>query len=122
LHTDVAVLWVVEMYAADLADPLLDVRNVVESFRSYHVTPPGWDETLRDAIAALSRLRAPDQVSTVLSALLPALELLLMDGLDSSPLVVEKVATHVVSILKETKIPGPSPEDDDWSFGEASAS
>lgn len=122
MHTDVAVLWVVEMYAADLADPLLDVRNVVESFRSYHVTPPGWDETLRDAIAALSRLRAPDQVSTVLSALLPALELLLTDGLDSSPLVVEKVATHVVSILKETKIPGPSPEDDDWSFGEASAS
>jgi len=116
------VLWVVEMYAADLADPLLDVRNVVESFRSYHVTPPGWDETLRDAIAALSRLRAPDQVSTVLSALLPALELLLTDGLDSSPLVVEKVATHVVSILKETTIPGPSPGDDDWSFGEASAS
>ena len=122
MHTDMAVLRVMEMYAADLADPLLDVRNVVESFRSYHVTPPGWDETLRDAIAALSRLRAPDQVSTVLSALLPALELLLTDGLDSSPLVVEKVATHVVSILKETKIPGPSPEDDDWSFGEASAS
>ena len=122
MHTDVAVLRVVEMYAADLADPLLDVRNVVESFRSYHVTPPGWDETLRDAIAALSRLRAPDQVSTVLSALLPALELLLTDGLDSSPLVVEKVATHVVSILKETRIPGPSPEDDDWSFGEANAS
>jgi hypothetical protein len=113
---------VVEMYAADLADPLLDVRNVVESFRSYHVTPPGWDETLRDAMAALSRLQAPDQVNTVLSALLPALDLLLTDGLDSSPLVVEKVATQVVNILKETTIPGPTPEDDDWSFGEANAS
>jgi hypothetical protein len=114
---------VVEMrYAADLADPLLDVRNVVESFRSYHVTPPGWDETLHHAVAALSRLQAPDQVNTVLSALLPALDVLLTDGLDGSPLVVEKVATQVASILKETTIPGPALEDDDWSFGEANAS
>jgi|SRR5580658_2685220 hypothetical protein len=109
-------------YAADLADPLLDVRNVVESFRSYHVTPPDWDETLRHAVVALSRLQASAQVNTVLSALLPAIDLLLANGLDSSPLVVEKVATQVANILKETMISGPTPEDDDWSFGEANAS
>jgi hypothetical protein len=109
-------------YAADLADPLLDVRNVVESFRSCHITPPDWDETLRHAVAALTRLQATAQVNTVLSALLPALDSLLADGLDSSPLVVEKVATQVANILKETTIPGPAPEDDDWSFGEPNAS
>jgi hypothetical protein len=114
---------VVEMqYAADLADPLLDVRNVVESFRSYHVTPADWDETLRDAIATLSRLQTTAPFSTVLSELLPNLDSLLTDGLDSSLQVVEKVATQVANILKETTIPGPTPEDDDWSFGEANAS
>jgi hypothetical protein len=114
---------VVEMqYAADLADPLLDVRNVVESYRSHHVTPPDWDETLRHAVAVLTRLQASAQVNTVLSALLPALGFLLTDGLDSSPLLVEKVATQVANILKEITIPGPTLEDDDWSFGEANAS
>jgi hypothetical protein len=114
---------VVEMqYAADLADPLLDVRNVVESFRSYHVTPPDWDETLRHAIAALSRLQALIQVDIVLPGLLPDLDLLLTGGLDRSPQVVEKVATQVANILDETTIPGPTLEDDDWSFGQANAS
>jgi hypothetical protein len=114
---------VVEMqYAADLADPLLDVRNVVESFRSYHVTPRDWDETLRHAIAALSRLQALIQVDIVLPGLLPDLDLLLTGGLDRSPQIVEKVATQVANILDETTIPGPTLEDDDWSFGEANAS
>ncbi len=108
--------------AADLADPLLDVRDVVESFRSYRVTPPDWDETLRHAIAALSRLQALARVSVLLAGLLPDLDLLLTDGLDSSPQVVEKVATQVANLLEETTIPGPAPEDDDWSFGEANAS
>jgi len=34
-------------YAADLADPLVDIRDVVESFRSSHLTLPDWDEILR---------------------------------------------------------------------------
>jgi hypothetical protein len=109
-------------YAADLADPLLDIRNVVESFRSYHVTPPGWDETLGHAVAALSRLQAPVQVNALLAGLLPDLDLLLADGLDRFPQVVDKIATDVANLLEETTIPGPTPEDDDWSFGEASAS
>jgi hypothetical protein len=114
---------VVEMqYAADLAEPLLDVRDVVESFRSYHVTPPDWDETLRHAIAALSRLQALAQVNVLPAGLLGDLDVLLDDGLDRSPQVVDKVATQVADVLGETTIPGPTAADDDWSFGEASAS
>jgi len=109
-------------YTADLADPLLDVRDVVESFRSYHVTPPNWDDTLRHAIAALSRLQASTQVNVLPAGLLRDLDLLLTDGLYRSPQVVDKVATQVANVLEETTIPGPTPEDDDWSFGEASAS
>lgn len=109
-------------YAADLAEPLLEVRDVVESFRSYRITPPDWDETLRHAIAALRRLQASAQVNVLPAGLVPDLDLLLTDGLDSSPQVVAKVATQVAVVLEETMIPGPTPQDDDWSFREASAS
>jgi hypothetical protein len=34
-------------YAADLADPLVDVRDVVESFRCSHLTLLDRDEILR---------------------------------------------------------------------------
>jgi hypothetical protein len=43
-------------YAADLADPNGDVCDVVESFRSSHLTLPDWDPTLRWVITALSQL------------------------------------------------------------------
>jgi hypothetical protein len=109
-------------YAADLAEPLLEVRDVVESFRSYHITPPDWDETLHHAIVALRRLQALTQVNVLPAGLLLDLDLLLTDGLDGSPQVVAKVATQVAVVLEETMIPGPTPRDDDWSFGEASAS
>jgi hypothetical protein len=109
-------------YAQDLADPLLDVRDVVESFRSFHVTPPDWDEVLRHAIDTLSLLPAHVQVSVLLPGFLPSLGLLLTDGLASSPQVVDRIATQVANILEETAIPGPAINDDDWSFGEASAS
>lgn len=109
-------------YDAYLADPLLDVRDVVESFRSYQVTPPDWDETLRHAVTALSEMQAEIQVDSVLPGLLPDLAFLLANGLNSSPQVIEKIATLVANILEETRIPGPTLDDDDWSFEEVNAS
>ena len=58
-------------HRADLADPLVDIRDVVESFRAYQLTLPGWDETLRRAIAALGRISPPEQVDAALPGLLP---------------------------------------------------
>ena len=43
-------------YLADLADPLVDLRDPVESFRSSHLTLPDQDQTLRWVITALSQL------------------------------------------------------------------
>jgi hypothetical protein len=42
-------------YAADLADPLVDVRDVVESFRSSHLTLPDWDEILHQPREGVSK-------------------------------------------------------------------
>jgi hypothetical protein len=115
---------VVEMeYVANLADPLVDVRDVVESFRSSHVTLPDWDQTLRRVVAALSQLPPQAQVDVVLPGLVPNLRLLLTSGLDSVPQVVDVVADQVAAALERTRVPGiPAPEDDDWSFGESTVS
>jgi hypothetical protein len=114
---------VVEMqYAADLADTLIDVRDVVESFRTWQLTVPDWDETLRQAAAALGRLPSQAQVGELLPGLLSNLSLLLTEGLSSVPQTVNEIAEQVAVVLEELRIPGiPTPEDDDWSFGEANA-
>lgn len=110
-------------HAADLADPLVDVRNVVESFRSSHLTLPDWDQTLRRVLTALSQLPPQAQVDVLLPGLVSNLGLLLTAGLENVPQVVDIVAAQVATALEQTRVPGiPAPEDDDWSFGEANAS
>ncbi|HEY3954627.1 MAG TPA: hypothetical protein VGM53_14735 [Streptosporangiaceae bacterium] len=110
-------------YAADLADPLGDVRDVVESFRSSRLTLPDWDQTLRQVVSALSQLPPQAQVDILLPDLVRNLRLLLTEGLDNVPQVVDRVAEQVASALAATRVPGiPAPGDDDWSFGEANAS
>jgi hypothetical protein len=110
-------------YAADVADSLVDVRDVVESFRTWQLTVPDWDETLRQAADALDRLPPQAQVDELLPGLLSNLRLLLTEGLGSFPQIVNEIAEQVAIVLQETRIPGiPTPGDDDWSFGEVSAS
>lgn len=115
---------VVEMeYVADLADPLVDIRDVVESFRSSHLMLPDWDQTLRRVVTALSQLPPQAQVDVVLPGLVPNLRLLLTAGLDNVPQVVDMVAAQIAAALEQTRVPGiPAPEDDDWSFAEINAS
>ena len=43
-------------YAVYLADPLVDVRDVVESVRSSHLIRQDWEQTLRRIITAPSEL------------------------------------------------------------------
>ena len=110
-------------HAADLADPLVDVRDVVESFRSNHLTLLDWDQTLRRVVTALSQLPPQAQVDVLLPGLVSNLRLLLTAGLENVPQVVDMVAAQVAAALEQTRVPGiPAPEDDDWSFGEANAS
>ena len=60
-------------YDVELADPLVDVRDVVETFRSCGVTAPNWHGTLADAVAALDRLPQAAQVDARLPHLIPRL-------------------------------------------------
>lgn len=107
-------------YAADLTDPLVDVRDVLESFRTCQLTPPDWYQTLSAAMIALDQLPPEVELDDLLPNLLPHLNLLLAKGLGNAPQVVDQVADQVAILLEQTRIPGiPSPEDDDWGFGES---
>jgi hypothetical protein len=104
-------------YDADLANPLVEVRDVVESFRCCGVMPPDWHQVLGRALATLDQLPQDAGVERRLPDLLPHLRILLTAGLDKSPAVLNEVAAQVGSALEQARIPGiPRPEEDYWGF------
>ena len=104
-------------YGAELADPLVDVRDVLESFRTYGVTPVDWRDTLRGAAAALDELSPKAQLNQLLPGLVIHLNQLLADGLTNHMKIVEDVADQVAVVLRSVEIPDlPKPQDPDWSF------
>jgi hypothetical protein len=105
--------------SADLAGPLGDIRDVVESFRTWEVTLPDWDAVLGRAVAVIAEIPLQADLGSRLSGLIPDLRLLQERGLDAQPQVVNRVADLVADALAQARIPGiPAPDDEDWSFGE----
>jgi len=103
--------------AAEIADPLVDVRDVVETFRQYGVTLADWHKTLQVAVLALDDPQGAVSTNVLRSELSAHLRILLERGLEDQSQVVNDVATWVVRVLLETKVPGiPRPEEEDWGF------
>jgi hypothetical protein len=108
-------------YSAELAGPLADVRDVVESFRAWQVTVPGWDASLDRAVAVIAGIAVQADPGGMFQGLVLDLRLLQERGLDDQPQVVNRVADLVAGALVQARVPGiPRPSDEDWSFGEAS--
>lgn len=106
-------------YDAELADPLVEVRDVVESYRCCGVTPTDWDQTLGHAITVFDRLPQEAIVEFRLPDLVPHLRILLAEGLGRVPKVVDQVAAQVAVALSQAQIPGiPRPDEDDWGFSQ----
>lgn len=116
--------WMVRMQDdIELADPLVDVRDVVESFRCCGITPSDWDQVLSQAIAALDQLPREVGVKGRLPDLLPHLRILLTTGLGSSPRVLDEVAAQVSTALEQAHLPGiPRPDEEDWGFNRSTVS
>ena len=110
-------------YDIELADPLVEVRDVVESFRCCGVTPADWHQVLARAIATLDQLPQEVGVERRLPDLLPHLRTLLTTGLGNTPKVLDEVAAQVAAALQQTRIPGiPRPDEEDWSFNQPTVS
>jgi hypothetical protein len=106
-------------YGAELADPLVDIRDIVETYRRYKLSPPEWADSLAAAVAALDRLPPDLRASAGTAELVALLRLLLARGLQSQAEVLDQVADRVAELLRQTHIPGiPRPEDQHWEFGD----
>ena len=103
--------------SVDLAGPLADIRDVVESFRTWQVTLPGWHAALGRAAAVIAAIPPQADLDHLLPGLVPDLRLLQKRGLDAQPQVVNRVADLVADALGRARVPGiPAPSDEDWSF------
>jgi len=103
--------------SAELASPIADVRDVVETYRLYGVLASDWREVLTAAGDALDRLPQPLRSEARIPRLVPRLRQLAAGGLTQGDPVLEEVAAHVHSLLEASRIPGiPRPDDEHWEF------
>jgi hypothetical protein len=102
--------------AAALLEPVVDVRDVLESYLRDHVLVVEWQDTLRGASNRFKELGAgwSDQGIITLGEQVQALA---NTGLAAEPDLTEAIARAVERLLEDTRAPGiPRPEDDDWGF------
>jgi hypothetical protein len=102
---------------ADVAAPLVDVRDVLETFRRHHVLTEDWATVLSNAARSLDQASANVVVPPSVPHLAAQLRMLLANGLQADVETVHRVADETQRILSQTRIPGiPRPEDEHWEF------
>lgn len=101
---------------SQLAEPLADVRDVLESFRLHRLLTANWAAVLADAADALERLSEAETGSATVR-MAAELRNLVVQGLQSDEQVVGRIADEAARLLEETVVPGlPRPEDEHWEF------
>lgn len=99
-----------------LFEPIVDIRDVLESFLVSEVVLSNWRETLVAASARLSELgRAWSD--TDLLELARVTEELSAERLGADTALARIAADSAARMLDQVRVPGvPRPEDDDWAF------
>lgn len=112
--------WTVTMSdRAGLANPITDVRDIVETFRLYGIPLSNWRETLSAAIDMLDRLPDGVRSDNRVSVLVPRLHHFINAGLTRDDPTLNEVSSQVEALLDNTRIPGiPRPDDQNWDFEE----
>ena len=97
-----------------LADPLMDVRDVLETFRTHDLVVRDWRDILADAADGLDQ-----QPWQIVGDLATRLRVLVASGLRESPEAVHKVANVVAHLLEAHPVDHvPQPGDHHWGFDE----
>jgi hypothetical protein len=99
-----------------LFEPIVDIRDVLESFLVSEVIVTDWQATLTAASARLVQLgRAWSD--TDLLELGRVTEELAAEPLGTDSALARIAADSAARVLEQVRIPGvPRPEDEDWSF------
>ena len=104
--------------AVELARPVIEVREVVESYRSCRIVIDGWAETVHAAVAAMSAFdRRHPGVLPTLVPLATELEALLRNGWGDARLL-DRVSAELAALLPAV-VPADVPRPDDdrtWTF------
>jgi hypothetical protein len=102
--------------AAVVFGPIVEVRDVLESFLADRVLIADWQETLEAAsrcFVQLGTLWSDPEMDD----LGRRLESLANRGLDDEPALTQRVASDVERLLDRMRVPGvPRPEDEEWAF------
>jgi hypothetical protein len=102
---------------AEVAAPLVDVRDVLETFRRHQVLIEDWATVLSNAASSLDLASADAVAGPAVAHLVGQLRMLLANGLQTNAETVDRVADETQRILSQTRIPGiPRPEDEHWEF------
>lgn len=102
--------------ATALFGPVVEVRDVLESFLRDAVLIPGWRQTLADASRQFIELGARPNDSD-LADLGERIALLAKSDLEHDRTLTCELAADIESLLDRARVPGlPRPEDADWSF------
>lgn len=102
---------------AEVAAPLGDVRDVLETFRRHQILTEDWAAVLSDAAEALDQASAGAIAPPAVTHIAAQLRMLLANGLRENTDTVDRVADETRQILSRTRVRGiPRPEDEHWEF------
>jgi hypothetical protein len=101
----------------DVAAPLIDVRDVLETFRRHQILTEDWVAVLSKAARSLDQASADVVATPAVTHLAAQLRMLLANGLQADTETVGRAADETQRILSQTRIRGiPRPGDEHWEF------
>jgi hypothetical protein len=102
---------------ATVAEPLMDVREILETFRRYHIVVDGWAEALTRAASALDHVPAELEIRASTTWIAGELNEIVAYGLQYDHSKLDMVADRAAELLASIRVPGiPRPEDKSWEF------
>ncbi|MGH3831399.1 MAG: hypothetical protein ACRDRS_13295 [Pseudonocardiaceae bacterium] len=101
----------------EVAAPLVDVRDVLETFRTHQILTEDWATVLSNAAETLDHTAADVVAPPAITHLATQLRMLLANGLQADAEILGSAADETQRILSRTRIRGiPRPEDEHWEF------
>ena len=102
---------------AELAAPLAEVREVVETFRHHKIVLPDWAQIFRSAIEDLAVPTYVQPAAGSLVDVVAELRVLLDTGLAGNSSIVDRIAAETAELFESVRPAGiPAPGDDNWAF------
>jgi hypothetical protein len=103
--------------------PLWAVREVIETFRRYHIVTPDWVKILTAALQQLEAVDPSKAINGRIVEVVSGLRQIIEGGLEPDVDLLERISGNTQAIISMMPAPGlPTPEDENWAFPKSTAS